>query len=202
MTIKAIETRYAGCRFRSRLEARWAVFFDHLGIKWEYEPQGVVVKRRITNWLDPNDGFAYLPDFWLPDDHLWCEVKGDLTDNDLDKVVDAAASLSEAGSPTVLLGPIPRPDNHHGYAPPLLFLHEGSLLARAWIPCAHCQGSPASRFEFQIADDSASIGSYDIRCEDVPGFLLRGFATHDQCKIISHGYQQARSARFEHGEVG
>lgn len=31
-TIKAIETSYAGCRFRSRLEARWAVFFDTLGI--------------------------------------------------------------------------------------------------------------------------------------------------------------------------
>jgi hypothetical protein len=24
-TIAALETRYAGCRFRSRLEARWAV---------------------------------------------------------------------------------------------------------------------------------------------------------------------------------
>ncbi len=35
--IKPIETRYAGCRFRSRLEARWTVFFDHLGIEWEYE---------------------------------------------------------------------------------------------------------------------------------------------------------------------
>ena len=30
-TAKAIETRYAGHRFRSRLEARWAVFFDALG---------------------------------------------------------------------------------------------------------------------------------------------------------------------------
>lgn len=27
-TIKPIETRYKGCRFRSRPEARWAVFFD------------------------------------------------------------------------------------------------------------------------------------------------------------------------------
>ena len=26
--IKAIETRYKGCRFRSRLEARWAVAED------------------------------------------------------------------------------------------------------------------------------------------------------------------------------
>jgi hypothetical protein len=28
MTIQAIETVYRGHRFRSRLEARWAVFFD------------------------------------------------------------------------------------------------------------------------------------------------------------------------------
>ena len=32
---KAIETKYKGFRFRSRLEARWAVFFDALGIEWE-----------------------------------------------------------------------------------------------------------------------------------------------------------------------
>jgi hypothetical protein len=34
------ETYYRGCRFRSRIEARWAVFFDTLGIKWWYEPEG------------------------------------------------------------------------------------------------------------------------------------------------------------------
>lgn len=38
--IKAIETSYKGYRFRSRLEARWAVFFDALGIEWEYEKEG------------------------------------------------------------------------------------------------------------------------------------------------------------------
>jgi hypothetical protein len=38
--IKAIETRYKGYRFRSRLEARWAVFFDALGVEWEYEKEG------------------------------------------------------------------------------------------------------------------------------------------------------------------
>lgn len=37
-TIKAIETRYAGTNFRSRLEARWAAFFDLCGWRWEYEP--------------------------------------------------------------------------------------------------------------------------------------------------------------------
>ncbi len=39
-SIKAIETRYKGYRFRSRLEARWAVYFDTLGWKWEYEKEG------------------------------------------------------------------------------------------------------------------------------------------------------------------
>jgi hypothetical protein len=64
--IKAIPTRYAGCHFRSRLEARWAVFFDSLGIAWEYEPQGFELVR----------GERYLPDFWLPLIEVWLEVKG------------------------------------------------------------------------------------------------------------------------------
>lgn len=37
-TIKAIPTTYQGVRFRSRLEARWAAFFDLLGFRWNYEP--------------------------------------------------------------------------------------------------------------------------------------------------------------------
>lgn len=54
-TFKAIETRYKGYRFRSRLEARWAVFFDALGTKWEYEKEGYELPSG-----------HYLPDFWLP----------------------------------------------------------------------------------------------------------------------------------------
>jgi hypothetical protein len=65
MTIKPIETNYAGCRFRSRLEARWAVFFDALGIAWEYEREG----------FDLGDGLYYLPDFWLSKSHWFVEVK-------------------------------------------------------------------------------------------------------------------------------
>lgn len=36
--IKAIPTKYGGTLFRSRLEARWAAFFDLIGIRWIYEP--------------------------------------------------------------------------------------------------------------------------------------------------------------------
>jgi hypothetical protein len=53
--VKAIETAYKGYRFRSRLEARWAVFFDALGIVWEYEKEGFELPSG-----------RYLPDFWIP----------------------------------------------------------------------------------------------------------------------------------------
>lgn len=67
--IQPIPTVYKDCLFRSRLEARWAVFFDELGLKWEYEPEGF----QLSN------GIWYLPDFWLPDfsGGVWCEVKPD-----------------------------------------------------------------------------------------------------------------------------
>ena len=60
----AIETTYQGYRFRSRLEARWAVFFDCLGESWAYEHEGY---RLPSGW--------YLPDFWLPRLELWLEIK-------------------------------------------------------------------------------------------------------------------------------
>jgi hypothetical protein len=59
-----IETFYKGYKFRSRLEARWAVFFDKMGIEFQYEPEGFKLK---SGW--------YLPDFWLPQVNMWAEVK-------------------------------------------------------------------------------------------------------------------------------
>ena len=63
--IKAIETQYNGYRFRSRLEARWAVFFDTANIRYQYEPEGFVL----------HDGTRYLPDFYLPDFEIYVEIK-------------------------------------------------------------------------------------------------------------------------------
>jgi hypothetical protein len=36
--MRAIPTMYGGVQFRSRLEARWAAFFDIAGWRWQYEP--------------------------------------------------------------------------------------------------------------------------------------------------------------------
>lgn len=63
--IKPIETLWKGYRFRSRLEARWAVFFETLGLNWEYEPEG----------FELPDGSRYLPDFYLPDQGRYIEIK-------------------------------------------------------------------------------------------------------------------------------
>ena len=38
--IKALPSFYAGVKFRSRLEARWARYFDIIGLEWQYEPEG------------------------------------------------------------------------------------------------------------------------------------------------------------------
>lgn len=37
-TIAAHPTMYNGVQFRSRLEAKWAAFFDEMHWEWEYEP--------------------------------------------------------------------------------------------------------------------------------------------------------------------
>ncbi len=63
--IKVQPTLYHGIQFRSKLEAKWAVFFDTLAIPFEYEKQ----------LFKFEDGTQYLPDFWLPTQNMWFEVK-------------------------------------------------------------------------------------------------------------------------------
>jgi hypothetical protein len=86
MTIKAIETKYKGYRFRSRLEARWAVHFDALNVEWRYEPEGFNLGEPLG---------CYLPDFYLPKFNTWCEVKPEIPDN---KSVEAAKLRAVAKS--------------------------------------------------------------------------------------------------------
>jgi len=66
VTLKIIETLYRGCRFRSRTEARWAVFFDALSMSWVYEKEGYDLGQ---------EGY-YLPDFWLTELNCFVEIKG------------------------------------------------------------------------------------------------------------------------------
>ena len=81
--IISVPTDYNGLHFRSRLEAQWAVFFDKLTIKYQYEPKPYQLS---TGW--------YLPDFYLPEfGHkpfigFWVEIKGKYpTKEEIQKVV-------------------------------------------------------------------------------------------------------------------
>lgn len=106
--IKPIETVYNGYRFRSRLEARWAVFFDALGIKYEYEPEG----------FDLGNGLYYLPDFLLHDivpryaqgdafRDVYVEVKGKPNAKDAEKI----SAFSES-FPIWVVGELPNPTDY------------------------------------------------------------------------------------------
>lgn len=64
--IKAIPTTYKGIEYRSKLEAKVAMFLTLGQISFEYEPE------RLGN----ENGEEYNPDFYLPDTDDWIEVKG------------------------------------------------------------------------------------------------------------------------------
>lgn len=206
--IQAIETSYAGCRFRSRLEARWAVFFDTLGIEWQYEPQGYTVGP---------DGVAYLPDFWLPFLKVWVEVKGALTAEELRLLIFAA---SGAGLPVG--GPAAEPQRVSGY--------EGRILVLGDIP----QPTPFTRVHTMFSAIGDIVVKENVFFLPFPGaktatvfaigspsplnqFVAGEMPDVDFLSRLNHGrempfvtpmpavdsaYRAARSARFERGESG
>jgi hypothetical protein len=99
--IKAIDTIYEGYRFRSRLEARWAVFFDSVGWRWSYEAEGYTFP----------DGTCYLPDFYLLDYGLFIEIKGQ---EPTEKECAKAINMKKGGkSVLIIVGPPWEVENFH-----------------------------------------------------------------------------------------
>lgn len=80
-----IDTEYKGYYFRSRLEARYAVYLDALGWNYEYEPEGF--KLQSGN---------YLPDFYFPDINCYGEVKPkELNDLELRLCFELSESMAK-----------------------------------------------------------------------------------------------------------
>jgi hypothetical protein len=186
MTIKPIQTTYRGHRFRSRLEARWAMFFHRAGVDWHYETQGFMVGGR-----------PYLPDFYLPATGTWVEVKGAEAELDHDLMEAAPTCLPGEGSPQFLiLGPMPEAPEGGNWAW-LGFSAEtfdgeqivldgwwqfgdGGLLEHA----AETSCAPP----FSAGGDEWLSPALNMAGEVPPRFI--------------DAYRAARSARFEHGESG
>ena len=174
--ITPIETEYKGYRFRSRLEARWAVFFDACGAEWEYEPEG----------FDLGNGLYYLPDFLLHNvwaknyyfGDLWIEVKGKMKISDAIKIQTFCRK-----APIIVLGNIPDDNSTNDF-----------FTRMCWGEQSY--GVDFFNFSTIIGDNYPAL----------PGVLPNGhfailgsdYDADDEATIKA--YKVARQARFEHGE--
>ena len=201
--IQAIETHYDGYRFRSRLEARWAVFFNALGVRYEYEKQGFVL-----------NGVRYLPDFWLPhvgQTGIWVELKGQ---EPTEAEIETCGHLClESKAPVLIYSQDP-------YWP---------TPACVWMYFTLDQVMRDDRRVFKLIDaqtcqvrgitrDSQADAAFTMTGLDP---LVWGFGTNDIPDLhhvndqsvftawisrrhedprVEAAYRAARSARFEHGE--
>lgn len=169
--IKAIETEYKGYRFRSRLEARWAVFFDNMGAKWEYEKEG----------FDLGDLGYYLPDFWLPfhpdyrpaeypNAAQWIEIKGSKpTDIELAKLRELSKTTYHNSSLVVGV-----PGEQHDY-----FAHHSGL--HGW-----------RRREEDVPLPPGQWGAW---------MLVRRHSPFAGTEFVNQAINAATHARFEYGET-
>lgn len=62
--VKFLPTYFDGTKFRSHLEGKWAVFFYCMKISYRYEYLGFDL-----------DSVWYVPDFYLPEQRVWIEIK-------------------------------------------------------------------------------------------------------------------------------
>lgn len=187
MIIRPLDTHYAGYRFRSRLAARWAVFFDALGIAWEYQPEGYLI-----------DDTPYLPDFLLPESGTWIEVVGRTGGIDTSLMRAAALQLPQMRrgvSPRLMiLGPIPAPRAHGDWG---------------WVGLQPIRDESK---ELEVIGGHFGFGSYgkdnrpwalfNTSCADAytsgdpaSAWLTPSLDPHESG--ASEGYLAARSARFE-----
>ena len=203
--IKAKNTVYNGYRFRSRLEARWAVFFDALGVRYEYEPEGFEL---------PN-GKSYLPDFRVkcwgtrgdysgPPFDLYIEVKGHMTQADANKIRKFAGEKPLTYT---------RPDGTV-YVSEDMTVPENPVLIVGSIPN---EGHATDNLDCGAYDYMDGVNIFQFNYETIDGdnfaaypaahrgrFYLMGddsnYINNDDIPAIEAAYRLARQARFEHGE--
>ena len=188
MPLKAIETLYKGHRFRSRLEARWAVFFSSLGLPYEYEKEG----------FDLN-GVFYLPDFWMPSLDIFVEIKGAALSR-LDECKVEALVEASGKRCLVLTGQIELPDTEYS-VPYECRMYFCSLAGGD--PELHCGGSdfPYPWCECILC---GKIGAeFDGRSERICAHFNPNQKVYNASSPrLMAAYHAAMGARFEYGESG
>ena len=195
------------------------MFFDALGIAWEYEPQGYVVGS-----YNPR---RYLPDFWLPRTETWVEVKGSDAAVDWDFLADACDYNSalpgmqdslDTSHGLLLLGPVPAGATQRSWRHIGIQHYKGviaryfyfsaigprNILLPAEYPNSPGYGEASSipRWSWRVYGGGNGNGGHMVvdppSIEGVPGPPQ---ITHFYPRIGA-AYAAARSARFEHGQSG
>ena len=199
MSIKPIETLYKGYRFRSRLEARWAVFFDAIGADWEYETEGFILP----------DGTKYLPDFYLKNvrgrgnENIYVEIKAVLTETDLHKIeMFSGVASSEFGAPEglpiIIFGQIP----------------SCRYIEKHYVPYLKDYLGPRWEFDFKNGNNNEHFYNLEYSEGDCywtepkaskGGGLVLDYPDNPydfvDDELTANAYIAARQARFEHGEI-
>lgn len=186
--MKAITTIYNGYRFRSRLEARWAVFFDKMNVKYQYELEGFVLQNKMT----------YLPDFYIEEMNLFVEIKPSIdlmTNDDIDKII--SFSIQEKQNLLLITG---EPTKEKMF---LISHYLSPSIEEAIIECE--EESCADYHEYwkkMIAEDNLVKFDTDLltlKLVIVPiGRIRENITDFD----INVALTKAKQARFEFGEKG
>lgn len=202
-TIKAIQTSYKGYRFRSRTEARWAVFFDAFEIKWQYELEGF----HLTTGM-------YLPDFFLPEEDTWIEIKGvEPTQEEYSKV---GALATESGKPAVVLWGVPEvPVGISSNGAAFSYGRDGLGKIRPFCERpVFCMGYLGGIFiaKIHLADitpcSPTGAPLKGLHCRELymdpfqTGEHLVKFGDPVDKWYFGYACDKAKAARFEHGESG
>lgn len=181
--MKNIQTHYNGYYFRSRTEARWAVFFDAMGIEYKYEQADFVLSTG-----------RYLPDFFLPNINGGChvEVKWKFTDDEIMKCFELSISTKKC---VLMLDDVPEFKSYYFYS-----YNERSFQTcdKCFEPCQYIDNCEA------VFSESSNYMAGVIGIKNLIKVEYQAsYYKDDQLgEIYKKAIYAARSARFEFGESG
>jgi len=105
--IKAIPTTYRNVNFRSRLEARWAAFFDLLEWKWIYEPfdfNGWIPDFQLLELPSVKNGYG---EQYIHDPNPFVEIKPFTDTKEIDEFYPKIQLAMPKGSLVIFFGTHP-----------------------------------------------------------------------------------------------
>jgi hypothetical protein len=173
MDIHLVEIIYKGNKFRSKLDAKWAVFFDECGFKWEYNAKGFGF-----GWEE------YEPCFRLSNVDGRCGYKDDgilyvAVINSKEKP-PKSDKVPRVGYPIYIVGGIPYADDIYAFFNVIAEVHYNSDLFG--FDTTDGDGYPAGLFCNKFGNPELLGPDHD----------------HDNVdwEITRQAYQKARSIRF------